>query len=154
MLRHLLAIRCILFGCLALLTIAVPAGALQLVTNQEASLPPDEMPKLTFRGSPTRRPTILLLAPAQGAGLVTSPLSLKIRFQAFGGSKINADTIVVTYIKSPAINLTPRLAPFIRADGIEVPDAEVPPGNHQFRIELKDMEGRIGGTVFSIQVAK
>jgi hypothetical protein len=44
--------------------------------------------------------------------------------------------------------------PFISADGIEVPEAEVPPGVHEFRIELKDKDGRLGGTEFSFKVGK
>jgi hypothetical protein len=30
--------------------------------------------------------------------------------------------------------------------------AEVPPGKHQFWIELKDKDGRIGGGEFSFQI--
>ena len=44
--------------------------------------------------------------------------------------------------------------PFISADGIEVPEAEVPPGIHEFRIELKDNDGRRGATEFKFQVGK
>jgi hypothetical protein len=64
-----------------------------------------------------------------------------------------ADSITVTYMKMPAINITQRLMPFIRADGIDVPNAEVPPGTHQIRIELKYTDGGVGGKIFTIQVA-
>jgi len=120
---------------LAYLAIVAPANAFQLVTAQEAAYPPDESAQLSFR-NPTRRPTALIIAPAPNAGVVKSPFYLKIRFQAFGGAKINTDSIVVTYLKKPAINLTQRLTPFISARGIDLPDAEVPAGTHQFWIEL------------------
>jgi hypothetical protein len=130
-----------------------PAGALQLVTAQEAALPPDDTPTLVFRGSPTRRPSIVVLSPAQNAGLVSSPFNVKIRFHAFGGAEINAESVVITYIKKPAINITQRLRPFIRPDGIDVADAELPPGVHDFRIEIRDLGGHAGGSIVSIHVA-
>jgi hypothetical protein len=140
-----------LSGLLALVT---PAGAIQLVTEQEAALPPDRLPGLMLRGSPTRRPTALVVSPHPNAGVVKSPLSLKVKLQAFGGAKVDPDSIVVTYKKTPLIDITQRIMPFINADGIEVPEAEMPPGIHEFRIELKDKEGRMGGTEFKFQVGK
>jgi hypothetical protein len=60
----------------------------------------------------------------------------------------------VTYLKNPAIDMTQRIAPFISAVGIDVPQADVPPGKHQFWIELRDKNGRVGGGEFSFQVSK
>ena len=37
---------------------------------------------------------------------------------------------------------------------VQIAQAEVPPGKHQFWIELKDNDGRIGGTEFTFQVVK
>jgi hypothetical protein len=136
------------------LTLVTPAGAIQLVTEQEAALPPNHLPGLELRGSPTRRPSAVVVAPPPSAGVMKSPLNLKVKLQAFGGAKIDPDSIVVTYKKTPMIDITQRIMPFISADGIEVPEAEVPPGLHEFRIELKDKEGRLGGTEFSFQVGK
>jgi hypothetical protein len=140
-----------LIGLVASVT---PAGAIQLVTEQEAALPPDRLPALELRGSPTRRPTAVVVSPPPNAGVVKSPLSLKVRLQAYGGAKIDPDSIVVTYRKTPLINITQRIMPFISADGIVVPDAEVPPGVHEFRIELKDNHGNSGAADFSFQVGK
>jgi len=136
------------------LTLVTPAGAIQLVTEQEAALPPNHLPGLELRGSPTRRPSAVVVSPPPSAGVMKSPLNLKVKLQAFGGAKIDPDSIVVTYKKTPMIDITQRIMPFISADGIEVPEAEVPPGLHEFRIELKDKEGRLGGTEFSFQVGK
>lgn len=140
-------------GWLALLATVAQAGAFQLVTAQEAALPPDEALELVLRGSPTRRPAVVVISPAQNAGLVRSPVNLKVRFQAFGGAKINSESVVMTYMKKPAINLTQRVGSFVRSDGIEVPDAELPPGAHAFRIEVRDTDGRAGGSIVTIQVA-
>ena len=139
---------------MAFLTLVTPAGAIQLVTEQEAALPPDRLPGLVLRGSPTRRPSAVVVSPPPSAGVMKSPLNLKVKLQAFGGAKIDPDSIVVTYKKTPMIDITQRIMPFISADGIEVPEAEVPPGLHEFRIQLKDKDGRLGGTEFSFQVGK
>ena len=37
---------------------------------------------------------------------------------------------------------------------VDVPDAEVPPGTHTFRIEVKDNKGYLGATDFSFRVGK
>jgi hypothetical protein len=50
------------------------AGAFQLVTSEEADLPARSVPLLELRGSPTRRPIVVVISPAPGAGLVHSPL--------------------------------------------------------------------------------
>jgi hypothetical protein len=128
------------------------AGAIELITEQEAALPDD----LTGsgRGGPTRGPDVVLVSPPPNAGLVKSPLTLKIRFKPHGGAKIDRDSILVTYKKLPAIDMTQRLAQFIRADGIEVQAAEVPPGAHRIRIDVKDSDGRSTTDYLIITVAK
>jgi hypothetical protein len=133
---------------------AVPADAFELVTKEEAALPAGPPPALQMRGSPTRRPKVVVVSPPPGAGLVHSPLDLKLQFRAFGGAQIDAGSVVVTYLKEPAIDITQRIAPFISADGVTISRAEVPPGRHQFWVELKDKTGRIGSAEFDFQVAK
>jgi hypothetical protein len=140
--------------CLAIVAAATPAAAFDLVTPAEAALPAGTVPSLDLRGSPTRRPLVTVVAPPPSAGLVHSPLDLKLQFRAFGGAEIDPSTVVVTYLKDPAIDITQRLTPFITAAGIDVPQADVPAGKHQFWIELKDKDGHIGGGEFSFQVTK
>jgi hypothetical protein len=141
--------------CLAsFLAAARPAFALELVTPAEAALPSAPVPAFELRGSPTRGPHITVVSPPPQAGLVHSPVELKLRYGAFGGASIDPDTVVVTYLKKPAVDITQRIKPFITAAGIDIKDADVPPGLHQFWIELKDNEGRASGTEFSFQVAK
>lgn len=147
-------------GAFAAAAFAVALGAaanaqtLQLVTPEEAALPPGAAPSLEFRGSPSRRPSIQVVSPPQSAGLEHSPLELKLRFHAFGGAEIDPELVVVTYLKNPAIDVTQRLAPYITADGIVIDHAELPAGDHQFWVELKDKSGRVGTAQFNVQVAK
>ena len=148
---------CSALGLTGVLMLATPAGAVQLVTDAEAALPPSNSahaPELAPRRGPTRRPSIVIVSPAPDAGVVNSPLDLKLKLRAFGGAKIDPDSIVVTYEKTPLIDITQRIKRFISADGIEVPDAEVPPGAHDFRIKVKDSDGHMSTMEFSFQVGK
>lgn len=131
-----------------------PADALQLISAQEAALPTGDIPELVLRGSPVRRPHVSVVSPASSTSLVSSPLRLKMNFQAFGGAKVDPESIVVIYKKTPAIDITQRIRAFIGEDGIDVPDAEVPPGLHNFRIQLKDKNGRVGAADFGFQVGR
>jgi hypothetical protein len=141
--------------CLAgLFAVAMPADAFQLITPEEAALPAGPVPGFQLRGSPTRRPNVIVISPPPTAGVLHSPLNLKLQFRAPGGAVIDPNSVVVTYLKEPAIDITQRITPFISADGINISQADVPPGKHQFWIELKDNDGRIGGAEFSLQVAK
>jgi hypothetical protein len=141
----------LLANCIAL---ARAADIFQLVTIQEAALPPGQLPALELRGSPTRRPNVTVVSPPPTAGLMHSPLELKLEFHVFGGAEIDPSSVVVTYLKNPAIDITQRITPFITAAGIDISHAEVPPGKHEFWIALKDKTGRIGGGAFSFQVAQ
>lgn len=143
----------VVIGFAAWAACASPARCLELITPQEAALPAGASPAF-LTGGPTRRPTIAEVSPPGSAGLVHSPLHFKLKFQAFGGARIDPESVVVTYLKTPAIDLTQRLAPFISADGIDVPDAEVPPGKHRFWIQLKDKDGRPGGLDFGFEVGQ
>lgn len=133
---------------------ARPVLAFQLITPAEAALPAGTFPSFEARGSPTRLPRITLVSPAPGAGVVYSPLDLKLIFRAFGGAAIDPNSVALTYIKKPDIDITPRIKLFITAVGIDLPHAQVPPGLHQFWIELKDTDGRAGGLEFNFQVMK
>jgi hypothetical protein len=79
-------------------------------------------------------------------------MHFQVHFEAFGGSKINLDTLRMTYLKSPEIDLVPRVIRFTQRSGIDIADAELPPGEHYFRIEISDTEGRIRSSVFELKV--
>jgi hypothetical protein len=109
--------------------------------------------ELTRRGL-TRGPKIQILSPASETAVVKSPLNFKLKFESFGGSKIDPATVKVIYMKSPAVDLTQRLKKHIKSDGIELEAAEVPPGDHRIKIEVKDNEGRTGVANFELNVSK
>jgi hypothetical protein len=90
----------------------------------------------------TRAPSVVIISPSPAAGTIKSPLSLKIRFESHGGAGIDVDSVLLTYLKKPAVDLTQRVKPFIDASGIDVEDAEVPPGTHTLRVSVTDTDGR------------
>src|SRR5262249_32547468 len=126
--------------CVGLICTCVNAGsAVQLVTDQEAGYPDD--PYGVTRGAPTAGPEVEVVSPSL-AGLIKSPFNLKIRFKAHGGAEVDRDSITVTYRKVPAIDITQRIGSYVRADGIDLNNAELPAGTHGFRIDVKDSRGR------------
>jgi len=143
---HHVKVCCLLLG-LALIPARSQAKTI-LITEQEASLPDGHSGAIS-RGI-TRGPSVELVQPAETAH---SPVHFQIRFQAFGGNKIDLDSLRVSYLKSPEIDLLPRLMRFIQRSGIDIPDAELPPGEHTFRIEVSDTEGHTRSSVFVLKVA-
>ena len=130
--------------------LAIPLRAEVLITQQEAMLPPDTGSKQ--RGL-TRGPSIILVAPTTNAS-VPSPFELKVKFEGHGGAKIDPDSVIVTYKCIPAVDLTQRVRPYVRADGIDMTAAEAPPGVHRIKVELKDTDGRVGTAEFALTVGK
>ncbi len=140
------------FGLLAALTIAggqsASAGVI-LITPEEALLPPP--PFVVSSRAITRGPRIEVSDIDDGK--LQSPLHLKLQFRSFGGSVIDVDSVAVTYLRGANIDLTQRVKPFVRSTGIDIPDAEVPPGEHAIRVELRDSAGRTATTSFLLAVA-
>jgi hypothetical protein len=128
------------------------AGAVQLVSEQEAAYPDD--PYQRSRGGPTPGPQIEVVSPAL-SGLIKSPFHLKIKFKAHGGAAIDRDSITITYKKIPPIDITQRINAFIHVDDIDIAEVELPPGTHPFEIDVRDSRGRWAAPVyFKIGVAK
>ena len=137
---------------IVLFATARAAAPFQLVTAAEAALPPGKIPTFEIRGSPTRLPRVMMVSPPPGRGAVYSPLDFKLMFRAFGGAAIDPGSVIVTYIKKPDIDMTARIKPFITASGIDITQAEAPPGLHQFWVELMDTAGRPGARAVAFQV--
>jgi hypothetical protein len=138
----------------ALLFTTAEARAFVFITEQEAALPDAAGARqLDMRGI-TRGPKILVLSPAPDAGVVRSPVNLLLKFETYGGAAIDPLSVKVTYLKTPAINLTQRINTSVTPNGIEVHAAEAPPGTHYIRVEVKDSAGRVGSIIFPLMVAK
>lgn len=122
-----------------------------LITPKEAALPP-AAGTLATRGI-SRGPAIKVLSPAPEAA-VKSPFNLRLNFEARGGEKIDPNSVKVVYLKSPFVDLTPRLQSAITPAGIDLQQAEVPPGEHTLRVTVKDGAGRETHSTLTIVVSK
>jgi len=119
-----------------------------LITPEEAQLP---TPKGVFAARAiTRGPRIDLSSADNGE--LHSPLRLQLKFRGFGGATIELNSLRVTYMKLPNVDLTSRVRPYAQPTGIEIPDAEAPPGEHLVRVEVQDSEGRRTVTTFLLSV--
>ena len=135
----------------AMFTTGAQAQTLQLISNDEAKLP-NAPGQIASRGV-TRGPGVKIMSPDPSTKDHKGPIDLKIAFEPRGGSKIDPTSVRVTYMKTPEVDLTDRIKGGIKADGIEVSKAAVPPGNHQIRVSVKDDEGRQTSSIMSINVS-
>lgn len=133
------------------LTWSTVAQAGPLITAKEAALPP-AVGALATRGI-SRGPAIKVLSPEPETP-VKGPFNLKLNFEARGGEKIDASSVKVVYLKTPFVDLTPRLQSAISPSGIDLQQAEIPPGEHSLRVSVKDGAGRETHSTLTIVVNK
>jgi hypothetical protein len=148
---------------LAMLTLfavaAVPAvgRATVLITPQEARQPEATggasgrtAPSLgTDRGTPTRPPDIEVVSPRAA---VASPFPLRVIFTPHNGARIDPNSVAVTLLTSPETDLSDRVRQSITPLGINMPNAEAPPGRFRIKIELTDSAGHIGTSTIDLTV--
>jgi hypothetical protein len=145
-------LQAVVFSAAVVLLAAAPhasAGTV-LISADEAKLPPPKGAVAVASRGITRGPKIELVGSPDN---VKSPMRLTLKFESFGGAKIDVDSLKVVYLKNPSVDLTPRLKPFVQPTGIDMPDAELPPGDHIIRVDLKDSDGRTATTSFTLKVA-
>jgi hypothetical protein len=133
-----------------LLSFLHQAQAEPLIHPAEAALPSQPEISMTMRGL-TRGPEIELVSPADSKS-TTSPTIFKIQFKGRNNAAIEKSSIKITYLKTPLIDLTPRLQNYISADAIVMENAELPNGLHAIRVDVKDSQGRSATSVFKFSV--
>src|ERR1700752_4234664 len=108
--RHSLLLATVLIaGTFLGISTGANAGTV-LISADEAKLPPPKGAVSVASRGITRGPKIEYLGSADGA---RSPMRLVLKFESFGGAKIDTDSLKVIYMKSPAVDLTPRLKTFV-----------------------------------------
>ena len=126
------------------------AEPVRLITPEEARLPAPAATSGQTRNI-TRGPGIDPVAPPPvGVG---GPFRLAVKFKPRNRVAVDPATVRFTYRRDPAVDLTPRIKPFVTADGIEAPAVIVPPGTHILEIEATDKEGRTGRGQITLTVA-
>jgi len=140
----------LLFGVLAAFALAHPAAAVTLISAQEAALPAASTAVFATRGI-SLGPRIELVSPNSDAG-TASPLAFKVVFTPHNQTTVDLGSVKVTYLKEKPVDLTARLKPYITAQGIDMTNADVPPGVHLIRVDLLDSEGKKGAAVLRLTV--
>jgi hypothetical protein len=120
-----------------------------LITAEEAALPPPRGAVATERRGITRGPKVEVLSSAEP---VRSPTRFQIKFETYGGSKIDPESVKVTYLRTPNVDLTARVKSFVQPTGIDMADVQLPAGEHMVRVDIKDSDGRVGSTSFVLKV--
>jgi hypothetical protein len=134
----------------ALLGSGVARAGTKLITEEEARLPPPKGAIAADRRGILRGPKIDFVSPAEP---VRSPVHFQLRFESFGGAKIDPTSIKVLYLRTPNVDLTPRIKQFVFATGIDISDTELPPGEHMIRVDIKDTDGRPASTSFVLKIS-
>jgi hypothetical protein len=125
-------------------------GATPLITDDEARLPPPKGAISANTRGILRGPKVEVISPNEAAH---SPLRLQLKFESFGGARIDIESVKVFYLRTPNVDLTARVKPFIQADGIDMPEAELPPGEYLVRVDVKDSDGRPGSASFTLRIS-
>lgn len=137
-------VRTLVAASLALSASFASAQALQLVTADEAKLPAVAAKPATR--AITRGPGVKLATPES----VSGAFPFKVEFAPRGGSKIDPASVKIEYLRGEGVDLTARLKAGIKPEGIEVAQAQVPAGEHAFRVSVRDSEGREGKAEFKL----
>jgi len=138
--------------CLSSLMFTISlVNAAPLISAKEAALPAASG-ALATRGI-SRGPSVKMVSPEVDTTVV-SPIDFKVNFEARGAGKIDPESVKVVYMKSPFVDLTPRLKGAISAQGINFVKADVPPGVHTIRVTVKDNDGRETNSIFTLNVIK
>lgn len=127
-----------------------PSRATQLITAEEAKLPPPKGAVAADRRGILRGPKVEFVSPGQST---SSPMPLVLKFESFGGAKIDPESFKMIFLRTPNVDLTSRVKPFVKPDGINMQDAELPPGEYTMRVDIKDSDGRPGTAIFTLKVA-
>lgn len=137
---------CASLALVSLVASAAPDGPpLRLVTDDEARRPDARVP--TTRAI-TRGPGVKLVSASE---VNAGGFPMKVQFERRGGVQLDPQSVRVEYLKEPMVDLTDRVRSRVAGDAIEISQATLPPGEHHFRVTVKDAEGRQGGGMFSIR---
>lgn len=136
-------------SCLLTLTVTSSTAKTVIVTEEEAKRPPPKEMPPPDRGI-SRGPKIELVEDDKTA--LHTPMHLKLKFKTFGGSAIDLSAFHATYIKNPTVDLTSRIRPFVQPTGIDIPDADLPPGEHFIQFAIKDSDGRAVSKIIKLTI--
>ena len=83
--------------------------------------------------------------------VVASPLEIVIQFSPREAS-VDLSTLKVTLVKFIDIDLTDRVRPYVSNEGLHIPDAQLPSGEHTVRVTLGDTDGGLTVTQLYVKI--
>jgi len=128
---------------------AAQEPVLQLLTAEEASRPEEK--SYGFASPlPDNGPVIGVpkLEVIEG-----KPFALVVSLTPRDGAAPDPSTLRVECLKSPAIDLTPRIRPYVSPEGVNIDNVALPAGLHHFRVSVSDARGRMSEKDFTIVVS-
>jgi hypothetical protein len=138
----------------AIACLLIQVSAFPLITKNEATLPdrPFQRTKVEARG-PYPNPEIVVY----GETVTTSPFNLTIELRPGAkAAKIKLNSLRVSYLKDPNVDLRPRIQPFIDSRGrivvIKLEGAEAPPGKHQILLQVEDTNELLATKVLDLDI--
>jgi hypothetical protein len=134
-------------------------GVVVLITEEEAALTPGKAGSVALASNSapddravTRNPKIFLVSPVGAA--TDQVIHFEVKFVTFNGAQIDPRQVRLTYLKQSPIDLTARVAAFVRSDGIDIPRALVAPGKHLIKIDVVDTEDREASKLLTLDVGR
>jgi hypothetical protein len=132
---------------------AQAAGPL-LITETEAGMGPYQgMTMMTRAGG---GPIIKVLRPDQVDGgpvpVLSKPVHISLQFEPVSQAKVDMASLKVIYLKLFGIDITDRLKPYVAGEAIDVPEADIPTGDHSIRVDIKDTSGKQSSQTFRFVV--
>lgn len=133
---------------------AVDAAPLKLITEEEARMEPYAGAMMMMRAM--GGPVIKVVRPDQADGqqvpVLGRPVHISVRFEPLSNAKVDMASLKVVYLKLWGIDITDRLKPYVSGEAIDAPEADIPPGEHSIRVDIKDTSGRQSSQVFRFVV--
>jgi len=140
--------------CGVLMVVAVQpveAEEMWLISPEEAAYAPaPEESLIRSRGLNSKGPRIDVLKPADDVPQ-QSPLEILVQFHP-NPVAVNPDSVKVQLVKFISIDITDRVKPYLSESGINVKEANIPPGRHLVRITVSDGKGETNSKEIELQV--
>jgi hypothetical protein len=122
---------------------------LQLLTNEEAALP---APMSYGFASPHSDNGPAIGVPELEA-TEAQPFALKIHLTPRDGVALDPASLRMECLKSPAVDLSLRVRPYVTQEGLNIDRVTLPAGLHHFRVSINDIRGRLSEKDFTIVVS-
>ena len=123
-----------------------------LLTEQEALLEDAQFTRVVPKAGSTRAgPEIKVIEPDTSRD-AKPPLKLEVRFEPQEGRRVDLAGLKVECLKIITIDLTDRVRPYAKAQGISMSEVDIPSGRHKIRVTITDDQGGMSQETFVMRV--